>query len=249
MATKKPAARLSPAQTSVMKVGGRTVSSTVGVDPRLTGSYRPGLGSAAVGARNYTAAGGSNPTILSRLSAIANQGVSPKPPAGGSPVSASGRTDDANKPLPFDAQYDAEVGAAGRSRDTTLAGISRERNDALATYGYTGTFDANGNLTDRQFDPSNPFSRAALLKRTYDQSSRGNVNRMAVRGQLNAGSFQNLKNNTDFGYMQGEDANQKSLNALIGSLIGRQQAANTSYDSAVVQAGGSRLARALGGLG
>lgn len=168
-------------------------------------------------------------------------------PAAAPPVTASGVP--ADKPLPFDAQYDAEVGNAAKNRDVTLAGIGRERNDALATYGYTGTFDQSGNLVGRQFDPNNPFSRAALLKRTYDQTSRGNVNRMAVRGQLNAGSFQNLKNNTDFGYMQGEDANQKSLNALIGSLIGRQQAANTSYDSAVVQAGGSRLARALGGLG
>lgn len=247
MATKKPAARLSPAQTSVMKVAGRTVSSTAGVDPRLTGSYRPGLGSAAVAARNYTSAGGSDPSILSRLSAIANQGVNPKPAsaAAAPPVSASGRSD---APLVGDEQYNLEVGNYEKGRSTALGGLTRERNDALATYGYTGTFDAAGNLVDRQFDPNNPFSRAALLKRTYDQSSRGNVNRMAARGQLNAGSFQNLKNNTDFGYMQGEDANQKSLNALIGSLIGRQQTVNTEFDSKIIGARGSLLSRALGGL-
>lgn len=213
---------------------------------RLTGA---GLGSAdAQDAANRLSRPAQDYVVLTKVQGMdpgRAQQVAAGRMAAGPPVTASGVPD---KPLPFDAQYDSEIGAAAKTRDTTLAGIGRERTDALATYGYTGTFDSQGNLTGRAFDPNNPFSRAALLKRSYEQGSRGNTNRMAARGQLNSGAFQNLKNATDFNYQQGEDANLRSFNSLIGSLIGRQQQANSTYDTSVVGSGAARLARALGGL-
>ena len=149
---------------------------------------------------------------------------------------------------PKDAQYLASVTGLARNRDDTLAGIGREQNQALAEYGYTGAFDAQGNLTGRSVDTNNPFSRAALMKRSYDQSARGNNTSFAARGQLNSGAFQNAKDNTDFGYLRGMNENERSFDAVIGNLIGRRATANTNYETGTTQAGLDNLARLIGGL-
>lgn len=150
--------------------------------------------------------------------------------------------------VPKDALYNAQTAGVARTRDDTLAGIGRERNQALADYGYTGTFDQAGNLTGRTVDPNNPFSRAALLKRTYDQRAGSNTNNYASRGLLQSGAFQAAKDNTDFGYLQGMNENERNFDAVIGNLIGRTASANTNYATGLSTAGAENLARLLGGL-
>lgn len=150
--------------------------------------------------------------------------------------------------VPKDATYNAQATNYARQRDDTLAGIGRERNQAMADYGYTGTFDAQGNLTGRAVDPNNPFSRAALLKRTYDQRAGSNINNYASRGMLQSGAYNAAKDNTDFGFLQGTNENERSLDAILGGLIGRTRSANTNYESGLTEAGAENLARLLGGL-
>lgn len=162
------------------------------------------------------------------------------------PAAPSAQSDPASTPK--DAIYNATATGLGRVRDDTLAGIGREQNQALAEYGYTGTFDAQGNLTGRTVDPNNPFSRAALLKRNYDQRSSGNVTNYASRGLLHSGAYGAAKDNTDFGFLQGTNENERSLDAILGGLIGRTRSANTNYESGLTEAGAENLARLLGGL-
>ena len=69
------------------------------------------------------------------------------------PRSPTSQSDPAT--VPKDALYNAQTAGVARTRDDTLAGIGRERNQALADYGYTGTFDQAGNLTGRTVDPNN----------------------------------------------------------------------------------------------
>lgn len=150
--------------------------------------------------------------------------------------------------VPKDAVYNAQAANYARDRDNTLAGIAREQNQALAEYGYTGRFDAAGNLTGRTVDPNNPFSRAALLKRNYDQRSGANTNSYASRGLLQSGAYSAAKDRTDFENLRGINENERNFDALIGSLIGRTAAAHTNYDTGITQAGADNLARLIGGL-
>lgn len=149
---------------------------------------------------------------------------------------------------PFDAIYDATSRNLERVRDDTLTGIGTDRNRVLSEYGYNGTFDADGNLTGRTVDPNNPFSRMALLKRTYDQRKAGNTTSFAARGQLYSGALQNARAVTDFDNLRDTDQTEKSFDQIIAGLIGRQRSANTDYSTGMATAEAERLTRALGGL-
>jgi hypothetical protein len=97
-----------------------------------------------------------------------------------------------------------------------------------------------------QIDPSNPYSRAALLQHTYQQTQRGTMNSYAASGQLYSGAL---------GRAQGENTRQYSIQdaALREGLAGQlhqvgfgqlQNAAN--YGLNMTQADYDALLRALG---
>lgn len=139
---------------------------------------------------------------------------------------------------PIDPIYDAQVGAAQKTRSDKIAGLGQQRIAGLSDFGYTET---GGVLA---FDPNNPFSQAALLKRNYDNARRGNVTSLAARGQLYAGSLQNAQANTNFG--QGADNNglQKRLLAFLAGNTSGVQTAGNDYDTSVAGYAGERVARA-----
>ena len=142
-----------------------------------------------------------------------------------------------------------EIGAARNQLTDTTAGLDRQGKEALDSYGYAGTFDPNGVLSGvGEVNYANPFSRASLLKRSYDQGVRGNTNRMAARGQLYAGSLVNAQNDTLWNRQRGEDANVRGLQSLIGGLLSRRQQANTAFGRAEISARGSNMARWIGRL-
>ncbi len=123
----------------------------------------------------------------------------------------------------------------GKQRDATLASLTQRRTSTLSDYGY------DQNLA---FDPNNPFSRAALLKRHYDQSRTGDVNNYASRGQLYAGSLQNQLNERNFGQQQGEDSLQKQLIKFLANNAEQTNKAGTDYELNVMNAGAAKLDRA-----
>lgn len=120
------------------------------------------------------------------------------------------------------------------------AGIAGSR------FGYTGQ-DINGDGipdTGFQVDPNNPFSRASLLQRQYDQAKRGTTTSMAASGQLYSGALQRQQDELGFQNAQRQDANRVDYAQVLSALrrqlrdasLGRTRA-NTEVDySALVAA-------------
>lgn len=164
-----------------------------------------------------------------------------RPPAAAAPASASPAPTPASagpRPLPPDAAYLAAINAAGLQRDTTLAGLTQQRAAGLLDYGYTE--GAGGQLA---VDPNNPFSKAALLKRTYDTSRRATGQSMATAGQLYSGAFQNSQDAVNRNQLQAQDQLQTSLAGFLSRNTLAQKQAPTDYENAVSGAESDRMGR------
>lgn len=79
---------------------------------------------------------------------------------------------------------------------------------------------------------SNPYSRAALLQRSYNQNQRATTNTLASRGQLYAGSASNAFTANRANFAQAQDGLQREYAARLGQIqTRRQDAANTFSDA------------------
>jgi hypothetical protein len=137
-----------------------------------------------------------------------------------------------------DSAYDAQVAQAARDRDNEIALATGDADLLRRTYGYAGE-------NDFTIDPNNPFGRAQLLKRQYDQSKAGTQNSYAARGQQTSGAYGRMQNQNLFGYQQGSDALQKDYLGGRSQIIARINAANSQYGAAAINAGLGGLDRAL----
>lgn len=142
--------------------------------------------------------------------------------------------------LPPDASYDQSIAALTRQRDTSLAGLATQRQQGFLNYGYTQ--DAGGNLA---FDPTNPYSQAAILKRNYEQSRAGTGINLAAQGQLYSGAYQNAQDYSNQQELQGSDALQKQMLAFLSKNTADASATGSQFEVGVGQAGSDRLARAI----
>jgi hypothetical protein len=140
--------------------------------------------------------------------------------------------------LPPDAAYDAQIAGLQRQRDDTLANLTQGRAGGLLDYGYTE--GPGGALA---FDPNNPFSKAALLKVTYDRSRRSSAQSMGAGGQLYSGAFQNQQDLVNRNELQGNDALQKSLSRFLAQTTQQRTAAGTNYETSAGSAYGERVSR------
>lgn len=159
-----------------------------------------------------------------------------KPPAAGGSSSDSGASGPPNDP-----DYDAQIAALAKQRDAIKSGLGGQRVQGLLDYGYLE--DASGNLS---FDPNNPFSRAALLLRNYQQSSRGATTSMAASGQLYSGALQRQQENQAFNFNTSDDAMKKALAQFLAGNTAAAGQADIDYDLAAAAAGGARTQRATG---
>lgn len=175
-------------------------------------------------------------------------GAATASPATATPRSAASPATQAAKPAakrPVDPVYDQAVAALQRRRGDTLAGLAQEQVGTLANYGYGAQFDSSGAPTALAFDPANPFSRAALLRRNYQQAQSGTKNSLASRGQLYSGAMLNAQNANDRGYLQGENALQSSLTQALVGILARRNTAQTDTELGTAQAGAERTNRAI----
>ena len=127
------------------------------------------------------------------------------------------------------------------------AGLDNRLQNAYASLGLQPTYGPDGKVTGWSFgggaydqgaqsfgvdhagnrisDPNsplyNPYSRAALLQRTFENNKRGNTNSYAARGQLYAGSLVNAQNETAHGYSVDDDSNRRSALSYYKGLIDR----------------------------
>jgi hypothetical protein len=145
---------------------------------------------------------------------------------------------DPSAPLPVDATYDSEMGALGMTRDQGLAAATGERTRGLAEYGFTeSAFDpATQTMGALAFDPNNPFSKASLLKKSYDTSRRSTGQSMGAGGQLYSGAYQNAQDLVNRDQLGGEDSLQKSLIGFLAGNSGQRTQAQTDFELGAGQA-------------
>lgn len=166
----------------------------------------------------------------------------PKPPGGGVPGVGQG-TGSGPTALPVDPTYDAQIGAYGRTRDDSIAGLEGQRTAGLLGYGYTATYDANGNVSGLAYDPNNPYSQAALARVAYQQSKEGSSNSLAARGQF-GGALTNAQNANDTNFNVGENSRQTLLTNFLNGINTGEIAARNDYNTNFANAGADRLGRA-----
>jgi hypothetical protein len=208
--------------------------------PVPTSSWQKGAARALKPKSLASVLGGRAPNSL-QSSAARTLNPPPSAPVA-SPPSASAASS-GPPPLPPDATYDQQVAAYGQRRDDTIAGYEGQKTSALADYGYGATYDADGNVASLTVDPNNPYSRAAQLKRSYDQSKTGTTNSLAARGQLYSGAMTNAQDANDRGYLQGQNDQQESLGAILAGIIGGERTARTDYQTNAAGAYGERVGR------
>ena len=100
------------------------------------------------------------------------------------------------------------------------------------SYGYDAQ---GGRITDPNSPLFNPYSRAALLQKSYENTSRYNTNSMASRGQLYSGALQNAQNDASHNYSVGDDELRRSATNYYAGL--RDQAVAGTDDARVDTAG------------
>jgi hypothetical protein len=140
-------------------------------------------------------------------------------------------------PPPPDWQQQAYEASQARGVQYADAQATYDRGRVQRDFGY----GANG-----QVDPSNPYSRAALLERNFSQQQAGDTNSFASQGQLYSGALQNQKNQTTFGYLQGNNALRNeyadaNANVALGQLGAYSQAGGAVSEEKI-----RALLRALG---
>jgi hypothetical protein len=167
--------------------------------------------------------------------------VRPRPakPAVGPRPSLGART------LPPDAQYEADIATAQRQLPVTQAGLVQQRTGTLADYGYSeaGWNPATGMGTGLAFNPHDPFSKAALLKKTYDASRASTGQTMGAGGQLYSGAYQQAQDIGNREQLGAEDALQKSLVSWLAENTGAYTQAGLDEQTAEMQAAGGRMDR------
>lgn len=190
------------------------------------------------------APGALTPTTLGGVGALlpGAAGKVPTGPAKGLPATPAPSAPAAPAAPPPDPALDGLIAGILRNRDTTVGQLEAQRPQVLADYGYKAAgYDPTGAATGLTFDASNPFSKAALLLRNYNQQQSGTKNSMASRGQLYSGAFTRGKRENEFGYQRNDDALKKALTSALTGIAGGIAGAKTKADTDISQA---RLSRA-----
>ncbi|WP_259314925.1 hypothetical protein [Capillimicrobium parvum] len=121
--------------------------------------------------------------------------------------------------VPFDAALTAQLNGADLNYGNTLAALAAQEPIIQRSFGYQD---------DGSIDPNNPFSRAQLLQRAYQQTQRGTGNRYAARGQLYSGALQRAQSDNQFNYQAQDAMLRGSYAQQLAELAGLQaDAANT----------------------
>lgn len=184
------------------------------------------------------------PAIPKAITGAASFG-GPSPQSSGSPAPVwTPPAQPTGADLPVDPAYDAQVGAYGKSRDDTIAGLEGQRKSGLLGYGYNAEYNADGTVKALAYDPNNPYSQAALARTVYQQSKAGTTNSMAERGLLYGTALTNAQNQNDTSFNVGEDSRQKALTNFLNQVQAGETSAKNDYATNFANAGADRISRA-----
>jgi len=90
--------------------------------------------------------------------------------------------------------------------------------------------DSSGKIDYSNIDVTNPFSKAALLQRNFNQQQSRDTNSYAAQGQQRSGAMIRQRANTQFGFEQGQDQLQKALNNMLAEAALQKQQTNVTRD-------------------
>lgn len=153
---------------------------------------------------------------------------SPKPPA---PTSGGGAAPVPLDPLRPDSIYQTALNNITSGLTGTEAALTQDENALGVDYGVGFDRDAQGQATNFRLDYTNPFSKASLLQKAFQQQQTANKNSYAARGQLYAGSLQNAQNDAN-------TSNQQGKHELLSSFGSNARQIFLSRLNARNQAGG-----------
>lgn len=137
-----------------------------------------------------------------------------------------------------DATYNDTINNAWRNLGNTTAGIAGQQALLRGSYGYN---------EDGSIDLTNPFSRAALLTRTYQQNRAGTENSYAARGQMTSGAYGRMQGANLYNYQQGQDQMQRAYLQENAALLSQLTAAQNAYGDTASGAAADALARSIQG--
>lgn len=168
---------------------------------------------------------------------------------------------------PYDPENDPAVqaarAAAASRRTSQLADIAGQRDRLNRDIGISQQGGA--------VDPNNPYSKLALLAKSFQTAQKANQTRMASQGQLNSGAYQRAQRRASSDFAQGDNQlrtawldGQKALDsataransdaadadvAALSSYLDRLNALNALVSPQEVQTGGDPqpLAGTVGG--
>lgn len=151
-----------------------------------------------------------------------------KPPVRATPPAAA--RPPAAQSLPFDPVYQAQVADLNRQQALAQSNIQYQTGQVKQEYGFD--------------DPSNPFSRAAMLQRAYTQGQQATTGGMASRGQLYSGALQSELDHGRFGHEQNVDTARRAYAQALQALQQQGAQATLDYQSGLTLAGAERIERA-----
>jgi hypothetical protein len=96
-----------------------------------------------------------------------------------------------------------------------------------------------------QGDPNDPFSRAALLQKSYENNVRGTTNNLAAQGQLYSGAHINAQAANTQNYQTGVTQGQRAEQGLLDQIAFRRQGAKDALASGTVTNNANALTSAL----
>lgn len=212
---------------------------------RVTGKPQLGAGAGVLGTRPVGQVVG-QPSFGAGARPPKRGGKKPGPPSNKTPAPNPEATPTpTGAPPPPDPVYDAAMQAALSQRQTTEANLAGQRTAGLIDYGYneSGPIDPLTGHGALQFDPNNPFSKAAQLKRNYDISRRSTGYSSATSGGLYSGGYQTGQNAENYNQLKDQDELQKSLYAFLAQNYGDTAQAGVDYTTAGSTAYGDMMGR------
>jgi hypothetical protein len=177
--------------------------------------------------------GGYQAPVNSAWAGVAN--AAPKPPSA-PPSPQAGFSGPSGPPqgftvtqggLPPDPAYQMTMGGLTQTRDRHDRGLQQQRGAGLQEYGYTE--DPNTHAV--AFDPNNPYSQAALLRKHYQQAKTGNTTSYAAKGQLYAGSLQNAQNASTDQFNASDDALTRGIINFLAANTTAQTTAHNAFNT------------------
>jgi hypothetical protein len=168
-----------------------------------------------------------------------------RPPVARPPVKPVGlAATPAAQAMPPDATFQADIGAAHQRRTQTEAAVNQNRQAELIGAGFTETnIDPKLGVGTLAFNPNDPFSKAALLKKNYDASRARTAQQMGSGGGLYTGAYQQAQDIGNRGQVQAESALHDSLFSFLSRNTGAFKQAGSDEELAGIRADSDRMGR------